>query len=127
MKGFTRRGACGVLAATLLARAQAQVGGGGGGGGGIGGGGGVGPPRRNVDGQGINYAAEPAVYAVLSIDLDAKTVELRAANGRTGVVQVGPSVYDLSKLKAGDRIKVDFVLPDDKNKELRAASIWPAE
>jgi len=45
----------------------------------------------------------------------------------TGVVQVGPSVYDLSKLKAGDRIKVDFVLPDEKNKELRAASIWPAE
>jgi hypothetical protein len=123
MKGFTRRGACGVLAAALLAPARAQVGGGGG----IGGGGGVGPPRRNVDGQGINYAAEPAVYAVLSIDLDAKTVELRAANGRTGVVQVGPSVYDLSKLKAGDRIKVDFVLPDEKNKELRAASIWPAE
>jgi len=124
MEGFTRRGACGVLAAALLTPATAQVGGGGGG---IGGGGGVGPPRRNVDGQGINYAAEPAVYAVLSIDLDAKTVELRAANGRTGVVQVGPSVYDLSKLKTGDRIKVDFVLPDDKNKELRAASIWPAE
>jgi len=63
---------------------------------------------------------------VLSVDTDARTVELRAENGRTGFVQVGPSVYDLSKIKAGDKIKVDFVIPDEKNKELRAAAIWPA-
>jgi hypothetical protein len=43
------------------------------------------------------------------------------------VVQVGDSVYDLSKLKAGDKIKVDFVIPDEKNPQLRAASIWPAD
>ena len=117
MRAFTRRVSFGVLAAALLSPALAQVGGGGAR---------PGAGRRNVDGQGINYAPEPAVYAVLSVDADNKTVELRAANGRTGVVQVGPSVYDLSKLKAGDKIKVDFVMPDEKNKELRAAAIWPA-
>ena len=84
-------------------------------------------PRRNVDGQGINYAPSPPSTPCCRSTSRTKTVELRAANGRTGVVHVGASVYDLSKLKAGDRIKVDFVLPDDKNKELRAASIWPAE
>jgi len=123
-----------MLAAAVLSPALAQVGGGSGGGGGGGGGaGGIGPgggggglPRRNVDGQGMNYAPEPAVYSVLSVDADARTVELRAANGRTGVVQVGPSVYDLSKIKAGDKIKVDFVVPDEKNPQLRAAAIWPA-
>jgi hypothetical protein len=34
-------------------------------------------------------------------------------------------VYDLSKLKPGDKIRVDFVVPDESNSELRAASIWP--
>jgi hypothetical protein len=63
---------------------------------------------------------------VLAVDAEGRTVRLRAANGRTGVVQVGESVYDLSKVKAGDRIKVDFVVPDEKNPQLRAASIWPA-
>ena len=63
---------------------------------------------------------------MLSVDADARTVQLRAADGRTGVVQVGASVYDLAKLKAGDKVQVDFVVPDEKNPQLRAASIWPA-
>jgi hypothetical protein len=113
MKGFTRRVLLGLLAATLLPPALAQVGGG------IGG-------RRNEGGS-INYAPGPAVYDVLAVDADARTVRLRAASGRSGVVEVGESVYDLSRIKAGDRIKVDFVVPDAKNPQLRAASIWPAE
>ena len=117
MEGFTRRCSLGLLAAALLPPALAQVGGGVGGG--IGG-------RRNEGGS-INYAPGPAVYDVLAVDADARTVRLRAANGRSGVVEVGESVYDLSRIKAGDRIKVDFVVPDAKNPQLRAASIWPAE
>ena len=116
MSTLTRRVSLGMLAAALAAPALPQVGGGGR----------PGAGRRNVDGQGINYAPEPAVYSVLAVDADARTVELRAENGRTGVVQVAPAVYDLSKIKAGDKIKVDFVVPDEKNKELRAAAIWPA-
>ena len=117
MRTFTRRVSLAMLAAALATPVLAQVGGGGAR---------PGAGRRNVDGQGINYAPEAAVYSVLSVDTDARTVELRAENGRTGFVQVGPSVYDLSKIKAGDKIKVDFVVPDEKNKELRAAAIWPA-
>ena len=129
MRTFTRRVSLAMMAAAMVPPALAQGTGGGGGGGAGGGirpGGGGGIPRRNVDGQGMNYAPEPAVYSVLSVDADARTVELRAANGRSGVVQVGPSVYDLSKVKAGDKLKVDFVVPDEKNPQLRAAAIWPA-
>ena len=116
MRTLTRRASLAMLAAALATPVLAQVGAGGR----------PGAGRRNVDGQGINYAPEAAVYSVLSVDTDARTVELRAENGRTGFVQVGTSVYDLSKIKAGDKIKVDFVVPDEKNKELRAAAIWPA-
>jgi len=112
MKKFIRPICFGLLAAALLQPVLAQVGAGGGGG-------------RRMQGQGINYAPQPEVYAVLSVDLQDRVVQLRAADGRTGFVFVGESVYDLSKLKAGDRIKVDFIVPDDANSELRAASIWP--
>ena len=118
MRKFTRRVSLGLLAAAVLTPALAQVGGGGGARPGAG--------RRNVDGQGMNYAPLPAVYSVLSVDAEARTVQLRAEDGRTGVVEVGPSVYDLSKVKAGDKLKVDFVVPDEKNPQLRAAAIWPA-
>ena len=111
MKRFTRPICVGLLIATLLQPVLAQVGGG------IGG--------RRTQGQGISYAPGPQVYAVLSVDAQDRTLQLRAADGRTGFVLVGESVYDLSKLKAGDRIKVDFIVPDDANSELRAASIWP--
>jgi len=113
MKKFIRPICFGLLAAALVQPVLAQVGAGGGVGG------------RRMQGQGINYAPLPEVYAVLSIDLQDRTVQLRAADGRTGFVYVGEAVYDLSKLKAGDRIKVDFIVPDDANSELRAASIWP--
>jgi hypothetical protein len=77
--------------------------------------------------QGINNAPRPAVYSVISINSDARTVQLRAADGRTDFVYVAEEVYDLSKLKPGDKIKVDFVVPDKTNDKLSAASVWPAE
>ena len=81
---------------------------------------------QRMQGGRLNYAPRPAVYAVLSIDAGARTVQLRAADGRTGAVYVADEVYDLSKLKPGDKIRVDFVAPDATNKSLRAASVWPA-
>ena len=113
MKKFIRPICFGLLAAALLQPVLAQVGAGGGVGG------------RRMQGQGINYAPQTEVYAVLSVDLQDRVVQLRAADGRTGFVFVGESVYDLSKLKAGDRIKVDFVVPGESDSELRATSIWP--
>jgi hypothetical protein len=114
MKSFTRWIALGAMAAALLlppALAQVSPGGGAGG--------------KVVQGGGINNAPQPAVYAVISIEAESRMVQLRAPDGRTGAVQVGESVFDLSKLKAGDKIKVDFVESDEKNPQLRAAAIWP--
>ena len=105
---------CGLLAAMLLQPAFAQRGGAGEGGG------------QRMQGGGINYAPQPAVYSVVSVNSYSRTVRMRAADGRTGDVYVGDGIYDLSKLKSGDRIRVDFVAPDAANdKKLSAASIWP--
>ena len=111
MKRFIRPICVGLLIATLLQPVLAQIGGG------IGG--------RRTQGQGISYAPGPQVFAVLSVDAQDRTLQLRAADGRTGFVLVGESVFDLSKLKAGDKVRVDFVVPTEKDSELRAASIWP--
>jgi len=115
MKKFIRPICFGLLTAMLLQPVVAQVGAGGGVGG------------RRAQGQGINYAPQSEVYAVLAIDVQDRTLQLRAADGRTGTVYVGESVYDLSKLKAGDKVRVDFVVSDGSNRDLRAASIWPGK
>lgn len=80
---------------------------------------------QRMVGGGLNYAPRPAVYAVISVDAHARTVQLRAADGRTGNVFVAEEVYDVSKLRSGDKVRVDFVAPDATNKQLRAASVWP--
>ena len=79
---------------------------------------------RRSQGGGINYAPQPDVYSVVSIDSYARTIRMRAADGRTGDVYVPEDVYDLSTLKAGDKIRVDFVVPDSMNSRLSAASVW---
>ena len=79
---------------------------------------------QRMVGGGINYSPRPAVYAVISVDPDERTVQLRAADGRTGTVFVAEEVFHVSTLKPGDKIRVDFVVPDETNKGLRAASVW---
>jgi len=109
----------GLLAAMLVQPVLAQPAGGGE----AGGAGGAGAQR--MQGGGINYAPQPEVYSVVLVDSRGRTVRLRAADGRTGLVYVAEGVYDLSKLKAGDKIRVDFVAPDASSSKLSAASIWP--
>jgi hypothetical protein len=104
----------GLLATMLLPPVLAQPAGGGGG-------------AQRMQGGGINYAPQPAVYVVGLIDAKNRTVGIRAADGRTGTVHVGESVYDLSKLKSGDKIRVDFIQPEAGSTKLSAASIWPAQ
>jgi hypothetical protein len=101
----------GLLATALWQPVLAQPAGGGGG--------------QRMQGGGINYSPQPAVYTVTLIDQRGRTVGLRAADGRTGTVAVAESVYDLSKLKSGDKVRVDFIAPDATNSKLSAASIWP--
>jgi hypothetical protein len=79
---------------------------------------------QRMVGGGLNYSPKPAVYAVISVDPDERTVQLRAADGRTGTVYVDEAVFDVSALKPGDKIRVDFVVPDGTNKGLKAASVW---
>jgi hypothetical protein len=112
----------GLLAAMLAQPVLAQPAGGGGAGGA---GGAAGAGAQRMQGGGINYAPQPEVYSVVLIDSRGRTVRLRAADGRTGLVYVAEGVYDLSKLKAGDKIRVDFVAPDASSSKLSAASIWP--
>lgn len=114
MRTFTKLVCCGLLAALPLQPVLAQRAGGVDGGG------------QRMQGGGINYAPQPAVYSVISIDSYARTVRMRAADGRTGDVYLAEGIYDLSKLKAGDKIRVDFVVPDSMNSKLSAASVWPA-
>ena len=82
---------------------------------------------QRMVGGGLNYAPRPAVYAVVSLNPDARMVRLRAADGRTGDVFFPEGVFDLSTLKAGDQIRVDFVAPDKAKKGLTAASAWPVK
>lgn len=67
------------------------------------------------------------VFEVISVQASNRIVRLRANDGKTGDVSVAEHVYDLSKLKAGDKLKVDFLLADEANPKLSAAGIWPAE
>ena len=113
MRAFIKRICGALLAAMLVQPVLAQPGGGGGGGG------------QRMQGGGINYAPGPAVYSVILVDVKGRTVRLRAADGRTGLVHVAEAVYDLSTLKAGDTIRVDFAEPEAANAKLRAAAIYP--
>ena len=67
------------------------------------------------------------IFEVISVQASNRIVRLRASDGKTGDVSVAEHVYDLSKLKAGDKLKVDFLLADEANPKLSAAGIWPAE
>jgi hypothetical protein len=79
---------------------------------------------QRMVGGGLNYSPRPAVYAVISVNADARTVQLRAADGRTGNVYFAEEVFDVSTLRPGDKVRVDFVVPDETNKSLRAATVW---
>ena len=52
---------------------------------------------------------------------------MRAADGRTSDVYVAEGIYELAKLKAGDKIRVDFALPDEQSRKPSAASVWPVK
>ena len=112
MRTLVKRFCFGLLAAMLLQPALAQPAGGGDAG------------VQRMQGGGINYAPQPAVYSVIRVDSRARTVQLRAADGSTGNVYVAAEVFDVSTLKPGDKIRVDFFVPDETNKGLRAASVW---
>lgn len=84
----------------------------------------VGERRRN---QGSGGGQPLDTFKVVSVDTDARTIQLQAGDGSTSKVKVPDGVYDLGKLKAGDRIQVNFYVPDSMNPGLRAAAIYPVQ
>jgi hypothetical protein len=88
--------------------------------------GGGGEGRRTQSG-GINYAPEAAIYVVVSVDSIRRTVRIQTADGRAGDVHVGEGIYDISKLTPGQKIRVDFLVPEGKDSKLSAGSIWPVQ
>jgi hypothetical protein len=68
-----------------------------------------------------------SVFEVLSVRSSDRVIRLRGPDGKTADVHVQEHVYDVSKLKAGDKVKVDFFQPDEGDARLRAAGIWPAQ
>ena len=64
---------------------------------------------------------------VLSVRLADRVIRLRDKDGKSSDVHVQEHVYDLSMLKAGDKIKVDFFQPAEGDTQMRAAGVWPAE
>ena len=71
--------------------------------------------------------AAAGVFEVVSVQESERVVRLRASDGKALDVSVAEHVYDLSKLKAGDKLKVDFFQPDEANPKVSAAGIWPVE
>jgi hypothetical protein len=89
--------------------------------------GGVGdrPGVRNPGG--VNQGQPPGEYVVDSVDNYARMVRLRAADGSTREVFVPDGVYDVSKLKGGDKVQVNFLEPDGQGGKLSAGNIWPVK
>ena len=88
---------------------------------------GSGEGTRN-QGGGINLAPNDPVLQVVSVDSYSRVVKMRDANGKTLDVQVGEGIYDLSKLKIGDKVQVNFLEPDGVGShKVKAASIWPVQ
>ena len=84
--------------------------------------------RNRNQGGGVNLAPNDPVLQVVSIDSYGRVVKMRDANGKTLDVQVGEGIYDLSKLKIGDKVQVNFMEPDGLGShKVKAANIWPVQ
>lgn len=75
-------------------------------------------------GDGVNRAPLPGTFTVVSVDSYSQIVRMRASDGSVGDVYVGSNTFDISKLKPGDQIQVDFLETDGTNSRLRAGNIW---
>lgn len=83
-------------------------------------------PGRFYEG-GMNYAPAAGVYKVEAVDTRENILRLSDGDGRSADVYVNPRMFDLSTLKPGDQVAVDFFVPDDNDDRLEAASIYKLE
>jgi hypothetical protein len=67
------------------------------------------------------------VHEIVSVRAADGVMRLRDKEGKEADVHVQPHIYDLSKLKPGDKVKVDFFQPTQGDPRVRAAGVWPVE
>jgi hypothetical protein len=93
----------------------------------------AGPPRPGgvfgagrfpASSDGPNRTMPPGIFVVRAVNARDNMVQLSDADGRTARVLVDPGVFDLTELKSGDEVLVDFIVPASANAPLRAAGIW---
>lgn len=83
-------------------------------------------PGRLYEG-GTNYAPAAGVFKVEAVNTRENIIRLGDGEGRSADVYVNPRMFDLSTLKAGDQVAVDFFVPGDNDDRLEAASIYKLE
>jgi hypothetical protein len=84
----------------------------------------IGPGRFPGVVDGVIRTQPPGVFVVRAVSERDNIVQLSDPNGRTAGVYVGPDVFDVSELKPGDEVVVDFVVPENSNARLVAAAVW---
>jgi hypothetical protein len=85
--------------------------------------------RHRNQGGSVNLAPPDPILQVVSVDSYSRTVQMRGEDGKMVNVFVGEGVYPLSKLNPGDKVQVNFLVPDGSgsSKQLKAANIWPVK
>jgi hypothetical protein len=83
------------------------------------------PGRFPRESTGGTSGQAPGVFIVRDVSDRNNTLRLSDADGRTEDVLVDPDVYDITTLKSGDEVMVDFFVEQDSKAPLRAASVWP--
>lgn len=83
------------------------------------------PGRFPRDSTGGTTGQTPGIFIVRDVNDRNNTLRLGDADGRTEDVLVDPEVFDITTLKSGDEVMVDFLVSQDSKAPLRAASVWP--
>lgn len=73
---------------------------------------------------GVATGASPGIYVVVSVDTQADTLRLSDAEGRTALVYVNGRAFDLTPLRPGDEVQVDFLIPEPGSTRLEAGGLW---
>ena len=87
-------------------------------------GGPIGPGRFPRMTDSVIRPQPPGAFVVRAVNERDNVVQLADTEGRTGNVYVPPQVFDLSELKPGDEVVVDFIVPADSSARLEAAGVW---
>jgi hypothetical protein len=75
----------------------------------------------------MNYAPAAGVFKVDAVDTRENILRLSDGDGRSADVYVSPRMFDLSTLKPGDQVAVDFFVPGDNEDRIEAASVYKLE